>query len=126
MKEQGKSAVIFGSDGLDSGDFKIQGCMSWCFLLHIRGIKGNAAFIKGYGKKFGSNFGPPIYVATNAAIVAIQKACADGDAPGAEDPEDDAASQDGAGWKPPVHRQRRQGLKFYIFKLGAGGKKTVG
>ena len=25
MKEQGKKAVIFGSDGLDSGDFKIQG-----------------------------------------------------------------------------------------------------
>ena len=27
MKEQGKKAVVFGSDGLDSGDFKIQGCV---------------------------------------------------------------------------------------------------
>ncbi len=129
MKEQGKSAVVFGSDGLDSGDFKIQGSYVSAFAPDIRGIKGNAAFIKGYGKKFSSNFGPPTYVATNAAIVAIQKACADGDATRTE-----------------VLRALRttllpktilggnlqftargdvKGSKFYIFKLGAGGKKTL-
>jgi hypothetical protein len=58
MKEQGKKAVIVGSDGMDSGDFNIQGSYISAFAPDIRGIKGNAAFIKGYGKKFVSNFGP--------------------------------------------------------------------
>ena len=129
MKEQGKSAVIVGSDGLDSGDFKIQGSYVIAFAPDIRGIKGNAAFIRGYGKKFVSNFGPPTYVATQAAIAAIKKACADGNATREE-----------------VQRQLRttfipktvlggnlqftargdvKGAKFYVFKLGAGGKKTL-
>ena len=129
MKEQGKSAVIVGSDGMDSGDFKIPGSYVVAFAPDIRAIKGNEAFIKGYGKKFVSNFGPPTYVATQAAIAAIKKACADGNATRAE-----------------VQKQLRttfipksilggnfqftakgdvKGAKFYIFKLGAGGKKTL-
>jgi ABC-type branched-subunit amino acid transport system substrate-binding protein len=50
MKEQGKKAVIFGSDGLDSGDFKITGSYVSAFAPDIRGIAGNAAFIKGTGR----------------------------------------------------------------------------
>ena len=129
MKEQGKSAVIFGSDGLDSGDFKIQGAYISAFAPDIRGIKGNAAFIRGYGKKFVSNFGPPIYVATQAAITAIQKACADGNATRAE-----VQKQLRATLLPKTvlggnlqftARGDVKGAKFYIFKLGAGGKKTL-
>jgi branched-chain amino acid transport system substrate-binding protein len=129
MKEQGKRAVIFGSDGLDSGDFKLTGSYVSAFAPDIRGIKGNAAFIRGYRAKFVSNFGPPTYVATQAAISAITRACADGDATRAE-----------------VHGLLKRtiipktilggnlqftakgdvkGAKFYIFKLGAGGKKTL-
>jgi branched-chain amino acid transport system substrate-binding protein len=129
MKEQGKSAVIFGSDGLDSGDFKIVGSYISAFAPDIRGIKGNAAFIRGYGKKFVSNFGPPIYVATQAAIIAIQKACADGNATRAE-----VQKQLRATLLPKTvlggnlqftARGDVKGAKFYIFKLGAGGKKTL-
>ena len=129
MKEQGKKAVIFGSDGLDSGDFKIQGSYVSAFAPDIRGIKGNAAFIKGYGAKFVSNFGPPAYVATNAAIVAIQKACADGTVSRAE-----VQKQLKATLLPKTvlggnlqftARGDVKGSKFYIFKLGAGGKKTL-
>lgn len=129
MKEQGKTAIIFGSDGLDSGDFKIAGSYVSAFAPDIRAIKGNAAFIRGYRAKFVSNFGPPTYVATQAAIAAIKRACADGDATRTE-----------------VHKNLKQtlipktilggnlqftargdvkGAKFYIFKLGAGGKKTL-
>jgi branched-chain amino acid transport system substrate-binding protein len=129
MKEQGKRAVIFGSDGLDSGDFKITGAYVSAFAPDIRGIKGNAAFIRGYGAKFVSNFGPPSYVAAQAAIAAIKRACTDGDATRTE-----------------VHNNLKRtlipktilggnlqftakgdvkGAKFYIFKLGAGGKKTL-
>jgi branched-chain amino acid transport system substrate-binding protein len=129
MKEQGKKAVIFGSDGLDSGDFKIAGSYVSAFAPDIRGIKGNAAFIRGYGAKFVSNFGPPIYVATQAAIAAINKACADGDATRAE-----VQKQLKATLIPKTvlggnlqftARGDVKGAKFYIFKLGAGGKKTL-
>lgn len=129
MKEQGKKAIIFGSDGLDSGDFKLPGSYVSAFAPDIRGIKGNAPFIRGYGKKFVSNFGPPIYVATNAAIVAIQKACADGNATRAE-----VQKQLKATLLPKTvlggnlqftAKGDVKGAKFYIFKLGAGGKKTL-
>lgn len=129
MKEQGKSAIIVGSDGLDSGDFKIAGSYVVAFAPDIRGIKGNAAFIRGYGKKFVSNFGPPTYVATQAAIAAIKKACADGNATRAE-----VQKQLKATFLPKIilggnlqftARGDVKGAKFYIFKLGAGGKKTL-
>jgi branched-chain amino acid transport system substrate-binding protein len=129
MKEQGKKAVIFGSDGLDSGDFKIVGSYISAFAPDIRGIKGNAAFIKGYGKKFVSNFGPPSYVATNAAIVAIQKACADGDATRAEVQKflrTTLLPKTVLGGNLQfTARGDVKGAKFYIFKLGEGGKKTL-
>jgi branched-chain amino acid transport system substrate-binding protein len=129
MKEQGKKAVIFGSDGLDSGDFKIQGAYVSAFAPDIRGIKGNAAFIKGYGAKFVSNFGPPIYVATNAAIVAIQKACADGTVTRTEVQKNLRTTFIPktvlGGNLQFTAKGDVKGSKFYIFKLGSGGKKTL-
>jgi branched-chain amino acid transport system substrate-binding protein len=129
MKEQGKKAIIVGSDGLDSGDFKIQGAYVLAFAPDIRGIKGNAAFIRGYGKKFVSNFGPPNYVATDAAIKAIQKACADGDATRAEVQRNLKATLLPktvlGGNLQFTAKGDVKGAKFYVFKLGAGGKKTL-
>ena len=129
MKEQGKKAIIVGSDGMDSGDFNIPGSYISAFAPDIRGIKGNAAFIKGYGKKFVSNFGPPSYVATNAAIVAIQKACADGNATRAEVLKNLRRTflpktVLGGNLVFTLHGDVK-GSKFYIFKLGEGGKKTL-
>ena len=129
MKEQGKDAIIFGSDGLDSGDFKIGGSYVSAFAPDIRGIKGNAAFIRGYRAKFVSNFGPPIYVATQAAILAIQKACADGEATRGEV----QAQLKRTSIARTVLGARLQftargdvkGSKFYIFKLNANGKKVL-
>ena len=128
LKKQGKKAVIFGSDGLDSGDFKIAGSYVSSFAPDIRGIKGNAAFIKGYGKRFVSNFGPPVYVATQAAIAAIKKACADGDATRAEVQRNLRATFIpkivlGGGLRFTA-RGDRKGATFSLFKLGAGGKRT--
>ena len=129
MREQGKRAIIFGSDGLDSGDFKIVGSYVSAFAPDIRGIKGNAAFVRGYGAKFATNFGPPTYVATQAAILAIQKACTDGEATRAE-----VQRQLKATFIPKIvlggnlqftAKGDVKGSKFYIFKLGAGGKRTL-
>jgi branched-chain amino acid transport system substrate-binding protein len=129
LQEQGKQAVIFGSDALDSGDFRIAGSYVSAFAPDIRGIEGNAAFIKDYGTTFISNFGPPMYVATQAAVAAIKQACADGDATRAEVQKNLKAT-----FIPKIvlggnlrftARGDRKGAKFSIFKLAAGGKKSL-
>ena len=129
LQEQGKRAVIFGSDGVNSGDFRIAGSYVSAFAPDIRGIEGNAAFIKGYSAPFVSNFGPPMYVATQAAVAAIKKACADGDASRAEVQRNLKAT-----FIPKIvlggnlrftTRGDRKGAKFSIFKLAAGGKKSL-
>jgi branched-chain amino acid transport system substrate-binding protein len=87
MKEQGKGAKIFGSDGLDSGDFTSSGAYVSSFARDIHGLPGTAAVISGYNKKYGtkwSTFGPPAYVATQVAATAYKAACADGKATRAE------------------------------------------
>ena len=129
LRAQGKKAIVFGSDTLDSGDFKLAGSYVSSFAPDIRRINGNAAFIKGYGATFVSNFGPPVYVATQAAIAAIRKACADGDATRAEVQKNLKAT-----FIPKIvlggnlrftARGDRKGASFSIFKLEAGGKKTM-
>ena len=87
MKEQGKTAKIFGSDGLDSGDFTITGAYVSSFARDIHGLPGTKAVIAGYNKKYGtkwSTFGPPAYVAGQVIATAYKKACADGSASRAE------------------------------------------
>jgi ABC-type branched-subunit amino acid transport system substrate-binding protein len=93
MREQGKAATILGSDGLDSGDFigVANGSYFSAFAPDIRKSRVPAvrtaisAYTKQYGAKaFQSNFGPPMYVATQAAYTALRAACADGNATRAE------------------------------------------
>jgi branched-chain amino acid transport system substrate-binding protein len=129
LKKLGRKAIIVGSDGLDSGDFKIQGSYVAAFAPDIRAIAGNASFITGYEGRFVSNFGPPMYVATQAAIAAIRKACADGAATRAE-----VLKNLRATFIPKIvlggnlrftARGDRKGATFFIFRLGRGGRKTL-
>jgi branched-chain amino acid transport system substrate-binding protein len=87
MREQGKRATIVGSDGLDSGDFigVANGSYFSAFAPDIRKSRVPAvrsaisAYTRQYGAKaFQSNFGPPMYLATQVAYTAIRAACADG------------------------------------------------
>ena len=73
--------------------------------------------------------GPPVYVATQAAIAAIRKACADGAATRAEVEKNLHAT-----FIPRIvlggnlrftARGDRKGASFSIFKLGAAGKKML-
>lgn len=83
MLEQGKTAKIFGSDGLDSGDFTAKGAYVSSFARDIHGLPGTAAIIAGYNKKYGkkwSTFGPPSYMSVQVAATAYKAACADGKA----------------------------------------------
>jgi branched-chain amino acid transport system substrate-binding protein len=86
MKEQGKNARVFGSDGLFSPDFKIAGAYVSAFAPDIKNIPSSRPFVRGYTSRYGDfgTFGPPTYVATQVAINAINNACEDGSATRAE------------------------------------------
>ncbi len=129
LRKAGKDAALFGSDGLYSGDFRIAGSYVAAFAPDIRGLPGNAAFVEGYGARFVANFGPPVYVATQAAIAAIKKACADGSATRAEVQRHLRATFIrkivlGGSLRFTAHGDRK-GATFSVFKVGAAGKKTM-
>ncbi len=86
LKEQGKTTKLFGSDGLFSPDFKIAGSYVSAFAPDIRVFKASRPIAAAYTKKYGKfgTFGPPVYVATQAVIAAVNTACADGSATRAE------------------------------------------
>lgn len=77
MRAKGKSAIIFGPDGMFSSDFTFEGAYVSAFARDIHGVKGTAALIKAYEKKYGKfgTFGPPTYVAVQVVLGAIDKAC---------------------------------------------------
>ncbi len=86
LKEQGKKTRLFGSDGLFSPDFKIAGSYVSAFAPDIRVFKASRPIAAAYSKKYGKfgTFGPPVYVATQVVIAAVNTACADGNATRAE------------------------------------------
>jgi branched-chain amino acid transport system substrate-binding protein len=82
MQEQGKDAVIFGSDGLFSpDDFSIAGSYVSAFAPDINSIPESKpigdAFTEEYGE-FGT-FGPPTYAAVEVVGTAILAACEEGE-----------------------------------------------
>jgi branched-chain amino acid transport system substrate-binding protein len=86
LAEQGKDAVIFGSDGLFSpDDFKIAGSYVSSFAPDITGLDDPAiqelaaAFEEEYGD-FGT-FGPPTYAATTVVMEAATALCEGGEEP---------------------------------------------
>lgn len=129
LRRTGNRAVLFGSDALDSGDFRIAGSYVASFAPDIRAIEGNGDFIAGYRGPFVSNFGPATYVAAQAAIAAIRKACADGRATRAE-VQRNLASTDlqrtvlGRALRFTA-RGEAKGARFSVFRLGTGGRKTM-
>jgi len=134
MKEQGKNAKIFGSDGLDSGDFTITGAYVSSFARDIHGLPGTKSVIAGYNKKYGtkwSTFGPPAYVAAQVIATAYKAACSDGKASRAELLKNIRAvnipsSILGLPIKFDKHGELK-GAKFYVSVIQSNGKhKLVG
>jgi branched-chain amino acid transport system substrate-binding protein len=86
LAEQGKDAVIFGSDGLFSpDDFKVAGSYVSSFAPDITGLDDPAiqemvaAFEDEYGD-FGT-FGPPTFAATTVVMEAATAVCESGEEP---------------------------------------------
>jgi branched-chain amino acid transport system substrate-binding protein len=89
MKEQGKKIPLWVGDNGLSDSFTIEGAYFATFAPDIRAIAKDAGVIKAYHKAFGknaplTNYGPPAYVAAQAALTALAKACVDGRASRAE------------------------------------------
>jgi branched-chain amino acid transport system substrate-binding protein len=83
LLEQGKRAVVLGTDGAFSPDqFKPKEGYVSSFAPDIRGIAANRALVAGYNR-FSNNrtfgtFGPPSSLATWVLMSAVRRACADG------------------------------------------------
>jgi branched-chain amino acid transport system substrate-binding protein len=78
LSEQGKKAVIFGSDGLYSpSDFKADGSYVSSFAPDINAIPADAGLVTAYSAKYGKfgTFGPPTYAATQIVLTAMNEAC---------------------------------------------------
>ncbi len=82
MTEQGKGAVIFGSDGLFSpDDFDADGAFVSAFAPDITAIESSADLVEAYTSEYGEfgTFGPPVYAATQVVLEAISAACEAGE-----------------------------------------------
>jgi len=82
LKAQGKTAVVFGSDGVfDSSKFKVDGSYISFFAPDVTTIKKDAKIVAGFHKQYPgatSPFGAPNYVAAQAYADAAMKACKQG------------------------------------------------
>jgi branched-chain amino acid transport system substrate-binding protein len=83
MREQGKSATLFGSDGLfDPDNFKVNGS-----YLSFFPVSRGSSLIAAYKRSHGGDpqfFGAPTYAATQVVVEAVTRACKDGKATRAE------------------------------------------
>ncbi|MGH3665694.1 MAG: branched-chain amino acid ABC transporter substrate-binding protein, partial [Egibacteraceae bacterium] len=87
MDEQGKDAVIVGTDGLFSpGDFSIEGSVVSSFAPDITDIPEDAELVEAYRDEFGEfgTFGPPTFAAADVVLNAILAVCESGDEPSRE------------------------------------------
>jgi len=82
MRAQGRTATIFGTDGLyQPGQFTVNGSYISSFAPDIRNLRSARRFVTGYLRtrralrNFGT-FGPPAHEATRAMINAVRNACA--------------------------------------------------
>ena len=82
LKAQGKTAVVFASDGsFDSSKFNVSGNYVSFFAPDVTTIASDKAIVDGYHKQFPggtSPFGAPNYVAVQLYAQAIQSACTAG------------------------------------------------
>jgi len=129
MEEQGKEAVIFGSDGLFAPqDFSAEGAYVSSFAPDISGVAEAQDVIDAYNETFDApfetTFGPPTYVATQVALEAMNAACAEGDATRASVLErvGDVTIEDSILGGPIAFDENGdvEGARFYIFQIVDG------
>jgi branched-chain amino acid transport system substrate-binding protein len=135
LKAQGKSAIVFGSDGtFDSSKFTVAGSYVSFFAPDVTTIAANSKLVALYKKLYGAAttpFGAPNYVLAQMYATAAQAACKDGKITRAEMRKDLATVRLKTSiFGGPVSFTANgdvAGAKFYIFKIQSDGSyKTVG
>jgi branched-chain amino acid transport system substrate-binding protein len=133
LKAQGKSAVVFGSDGtFDSSKFNFNGSYISFFAPDVTTISADASVVKAFHKQFPgatSPFGAPNYVLAQIYANAVTKACKDGKISRAEVRKDFAKVQlSNTILGGPIRFTGKgdvAGAKFHIFKIENGKYVTV-
>ena len=82
MKEQGKSAIVFATDGsFDINKFHMEGAYSSFFAPDVRTVKTSRSLVHQFLARYVGEtnpFGAPAYVAAQVVVEAINRACKDG------------------------------------------------
>lgn len=132
MAEQQKTATIFGSDGMDSGDFTTAGSYIAAFAPDIAGVPGSVSILDGFLAEYPetNTFGPPVYAAALVILEAIQRVCESGGVPDRANVQaeiratDQADSILGSPISFTVDGDLAEG-QFFIFQIQEDGSKTL-
>ena len=134
LLEQGKRAKVFGGDGANNPtQFKLAGSYVSNFAPDISGIATSKAVLDGWKRANPSatlgSFGPPAYLATQVALLAIKRACVAGK--GTLDSRKDIIKQVkkvrvpvsilGGSFRFSTKTNDPLNAKFYIFQIQSNG-----
>jgi branched-chain amino acid transport system substrate-binding protein len=133
LQAQGKSAIVFGSDGtFDSSKFSVNGSYISFFAPDVTTIAADAAVVAAFKKQFPggtSPFGAPNYVLAQMYASAITTSCKDGKITRAELRKNFAkVSLKSTILGTPIRFTANgdlAGAKFHIFKIVNGKYQTV-
>ncbi len=132
MEEQGKEAVIFGSDGMDSDDFTEPGSYIAAFAPDIAAIEGSQSILEAYLEQYEitNTFGPPVYAAARVIFEAIDRVCAAGEVPDRANVQAEVRNTDQADsiLGSPISFTEDGDLaegQFFIFQIQEDGTKTL-
>jgi branched-chain amino acid transport system substrate-binding protein len=134
LREQGKDAVVFGTDGAYSPtQYKPRLGYVSSFANDLRFLRSARTVVRAYNrysrnKAFGT-FGPPSYMAAWVAMGAIQRACADGEATRSEVSRQVRRTNTPSILGGRIRFTARgdvRGAKFYIFRVNNGNYALVG
>jgi branched-chain amino acid transport system substrate-binding protein len=133
LKAQGKTAIVFGSDGtFDSSKFSVEGSYISFFAPDVTTIKKDAAIVAAFQKQYPgatSPFGAPNYVLAQMYASAVTRSCGDGKLTRAELRKNFAHVKLGTTiLGTPISFTANgdlAGAKFHIFKIVNGKYVTV-
>jgi len=133
LKAQGKTAIVFGSDGtFDSTTFNVSGSYISFFAPDVTTIKADASIVAAFKKQFPggtSPFGAPNYVLAQMYASAVTTSCKDGKITRAELRKNFAkVSLKSTILGTPIRFTANgdlAGAKFHIFKIVNGKYETV-
>jgi ABC-type branched-subunit amino acid transport system substrate-binding protein len=132
MAEQSKDAVIFGSDGMDSGDFTQAGSYIAAFAPDIAAVEGSQSILDAYLEEYENTntFGPPVYAAARVILEAIDRVCQAGDVPDRANVQAEVRNTDMSEsiLGSPISFNEDGDLaegQFYIFQIQEDGSKVI-